>query len=1013
MGAFTLKRLARFRHCAVLPIIFLPAIQFMFAQRVDVRELQNGWMLASTALIQDSGAAISQPSYKPVNWHKVRRMPATVLDVLQEDGTYPKLYYGMNLATEVPQDLWKEDWWYRTSFKVPRGNRTFWIDFPGINYRAEIWLNGRLVADNKKVIGMYVNHRFNVTQFIRPGWENVLAVKITPERLIQDVDGIELADSWFDALNWNYLGYHGPLDISRLIGVNASIPGLTASYEAPAGYAESAIVSAKATIAAATTEEVTYAATVTAGGAPVTAGTVTFLQGESILGSAEVNPDGMATLVVKGPYQDQGISYVPDRNAGIWKPVLLYTTGRVKLSDAYVETDLPLPDITSAKLTVYAEATNGSSGSVQGTLEGEITRPGKPAIRISQRVSLAKGETREIVFAPGDFPQLVVRNPDLWWPYTLGKPALYDLHLKFVANSQISDTESVRFGIRKVTQNRDQDEQFSDVGRGGNFYLQVNGKDFMVRGGYYMPDLLYRYDPGREATEIRYAKDLGLNMLRWEGKIPEEHMIDLADEAGIPVMLGWMCCNEWEHWAQWSTEDYRVAQESLRSQILMLRSHPAVFVWANGSDGRPPAPIRDDYHRILTDLHWQNAIVDTVSSFARGANGSRLWDGIHMQGPYTWRPPSYWFSDRYAAARGSCAEQGDNENVPPFEGLKKFIPTDKLWPIDELWSFHAGAHLGNNELLTAKLALSRRYGPSTNAQDFARKAQLGLYEDTRAQFEDFSANGWANHKMTIYFMMRAPWPTFYGHLYDNYLQPGGAYYGAKTGLRPLSVVFDYYATGNHSKANIRVVNQTVSNRTGLRVRVRIYDLLGQVRYDHTSDDISADAQGVALAMTLPVIPNLTPVYFVRCELFEGSKTKIVDNVYWQSTTLDDLGSPSNENPFELEMASWADMTPLNSMPPVPLEVSAEQTQAGRKSHVTIRLRNRSSHIAFFERAEITATRGGDEILPIEYDNNYVTVFPGETVEIHGNTEHSAGTANWIKLEGYNTVEETAPIQPPR
>lgn len=107
------------------------------------------------------------------------------------------------------------------------------------------------------------------------------------------------------------------------------------------------------------------------------------------------------------------------------------------------------------------------------------------------------------------------------------------------------------------------------------------------------------------------------------------------------------------------------------------------------------------------------------------------------------------------------------------------------------------------------------------------------------------------------------------------------------------------------------------------------------------------------------------------------------------------------------------MTALNSMPPVPLEVSAEQTAAGGESQVTIRLRNRSSHIAFFERAEITSTRGGDEILPIEYDDNYVTVFPGETVEIHGNTAHAAGSATWIKLEGYNTVEETAPIQPTR
>ncbi len=167
----------------------------------------------------------------------------------------------------------------------------------------------------------------------------------------------------------------------------------------------------------------------------------------------------------------------------------------------------------------------------------------------------------------------------------------------------------------------------------------------------------------------------------------------------------------------------------------------------NGSDGLPPPPVRDTYHRILTNLHWQNAVVDTVSADARDRNGNVQWDGIQMQGPYSWRPPSYWFSGRYVGAQGSLAEEGDNENVPPYESLQKFIPADNLWPINEYWFFHAGASTGNSGLLSTQLALNRRYGPSSSAKEFAKKAQLGLYEDTRAQFEDFAANGWATHKM--------------------------------------------------------------------------------------------------------------------------------------------------------------------------------------------------------------------------------------------------------------------------
>ena len=89
-----------------------------------------------------------------------------------------------------------------------------------------------------------------------------------------------------------------------------------------------------------------------------------------------------------------------------------------------------------------------------------------------------------------------------------------------------------------------------------------------------------------------------------------------------------------------------------------------------------------------------------------------------------------------------------------------------------------------------------------------RKAQLAHYENTRAQFENFAASGWANHKMTLYWMLNSHWPSFYGNIIDYYLSPGGAYYGAKKGLRPLSVVFDAYATGDHSQAKIIVSNQT-------------------------------------------------------------------------------------------------------------------------------------------------------------------------------------------------------------
>ena len=263
--------------------------------------------------------------------------------------------------------------------------------------------------------------------------------------------------------------------------------------------------------------------------------------------------------------------------------------------------------------------------------------------------------------------------------------------------------------------------------------------------------------------------------------------------------------------------------------------------------------------------------------------------------------------------------------------------------------------------------------------------------------------------MTIYWMLNSHWPSFFGNIFDYYLRPGGAYYGAKKGLRPLSVVFDSYATGDHSTANVAVVNQSPDDRSGLTARVRVYDLAGQVREDRVVGDLDVASGGSVVAMTLPRVARNSSVFFVRCELMDKAGTVLAENVYWQSQQRDDLGDPDNDWAFELKQVSWADMTALNGMPRVPLQVTAQRSTAQGDNGVTIRLHNPTQRIAFFERAEITAAPDADEILPIEYSDNYVTVFPGETVEVHGVAPTDPTAARWVRVTGYNTPPVVVPI----
>ena len=897
---------------AFLFFVFVPHPLFA-TESPNLLEIDKGWKLTSAETLQAQGDQVSKGEFDASGWYAVPHMPSTVLQALEDAGVYKNLYFGMNLG-KVPE-LWKKDWWYRTTFSAPPGRSVYTLIFKGINYRAEIWLNGHELARPSQAVGMYNEIELEATPYIVAGGENVLAVKITPERPILGEGTVELADSWHDWINWKYLGVDKP---------------------------------------------------------PTT-----------------------------------GVSFVPDRNAGIWKRVYLSGSGGVTIRNSYVTSDLPLPVLTPAALTVYCDLTNHSKENVSGVLRGEISRAGKPAVVFEKKVSLDRGEMRAVSFTPAEFAQLSIAQPDLWWPYQWGQPNLYHLKLEFHLAQETSDAQSIDFGIRKITQARDSDNDFPAAGTGGSFYLKINGRDYLIRGGVYSPDLLYKNDPDHDAKIIRYVKDMGLNFLRWESKIADESMVDLADREGIPTMFGWMCCIQWEHWDSWTAEDQWVARASARSMLRNLRSHASVVAWANGSDGLPPDPLLNDYNQILRELHWQNAVLNTVSSY------NRAWSGIHMYGPYVWRPPYFWFSEKFGNARGSSAEEGDNETIPPVESLKKFIPPDKLWPINEYWYFHSGANDGNNTLANVQLVLNKRYGPSRSVEEFSWKAQLAHYEDVRAQYETYATH-WQNRKMLVHWMMNNPWPSLFGHLFDYSFKQGGGYFGAKKGLQPLTVVWDYYATGDRKTAKVYAVNLTQEAQEHLKVSAEIYDLNGARRFSKEVPEINLAAGTSTEVMTMARDSKLDSVFFVRLRLKDAGDAVLAENVYWASNTDDVVGNPNDPAQFKTELEQWADLSALNTLAPVNVKLACATEESNGKETAKLTLTNNSSRIAFFLRAEMTAGPDGEEILPISYDDNYITLFPQQTRTIVAKFERPAsGPAVAVRLQGYNLAKMTLTLGPKR
>ena len=173
------------------------------AQNKTVSQVKlSRFLLQSSAVISASGEALSEPDYQSKDYWFPVTVPSTVLSGLVQNKIYPDPYSGMNNMripdasdlfnreynleqySFLPNDPnpWKKPYWYRSLFAVPAADagKRFQLIFKGINYRAEVWLNGKLIADSSVMVGMFAEYSLNVSTAIIPGKENALAVKIYP-----------------------------------------------------------------------------------------------------------------------------------------------------------------------------------------------------------------------------------------------------------------------------------------------------------------------------------------------------------------------------------------------------------------------------------------------------------------------------------------------------------------------------------------------------------------------------------------------------------------------------------------------------------------------------------------------------------------------------------------------------------------------------------------------------------------------------------------------------------------
>ena len=142
--------------------------------------IDAGWQLQDATKVQEAGGAVATEKYKPQGWHAAT-VPGTVLTSLVNTGVYPEPLYGENNRPDkIPDSLSRAPYWYRTVFKIPKAyaGRQVWLNFDGINFSAQVWVNGRQVGAMK---GAFSRGIFDISQDVKAGKKAVLAVLVSPQ----------------------------------------------------------------------------------------------------------------------------------------------------------------------------------------------------------------------------------------------------------------------------------------------------------------------------------------------------------------------------------------------------------------------------------------------------------------------------------------------------------------------------------------------------------------------------------------------------------------------------------------------------------------------------------------------------------------------------------------------------------------------------------------------------------------------------------------------------------------
>jgi beta-galactosidase/beta-glucuronidase len=682
------------------------------------------WHLQAAPRIAADGARLSSPGYADGDWYAAV-VPGTVLTTLIERGVYPDPDHGLDNLV-IPDSLSRQDYWYRTEFDAPAdlAGRQLTLTFRGINYAAEVWLNGARVG---AIRGAFTRGIFDVTGLVRPGGRNALAVRVSPP----PHPGIphEQSVAAGPGENGGNLAIDGPTFIATegwdwIPGIRDRNTGIW--------------------------QDVTLAAT----------GALRLLDPQVVthlplprIDSADVALDVAVENRTAAPVAAQVVAAFGD--VRVDKAVMLAPgVSHVAL------TAQEFPQLHLDRPRLWWP--NGYGRPDLYELQLEVSAGGQ----VSDHTSLRFG-VRELSYELSLFDsagRLRRVDVDPTAGSFLGERLVDGRHeaIKRTPNGWAQSLTAA--GERSAAVRDIPTESLAPY-----LAIRVNGVPIAVRGGSWgMDDSRKRVARARLEPYFRLEQAAHLNIVRnWLGQDTEEVFYELADEYGFLVLN--------DFWV--STQDFQVEPDdatlflaNARDVISRYRNHPSIAVWFGRNEGVPPPAINE-------------GLADLVASL----DGTRLYTGssnvVNLQGsgPYNYRPPEGYFT---TLAQGFSVEVG-TPSVSTLESLEASIPPEDRWPLGDTYAYHDWHFGGNGDVATYMAAMADQHGAPTSLEDFERKAQLLDYDSYRAVFEGFQAHLWTRNSGRLLWMTHPSWPSNTWQVYSSDYDTAAPYYAVRKACEPL------------------------------------------------------------------------------------------------------------------------------------------------------------------------------------------------------------------------------------